>query len=373
MTAPHPPARAPDGRPRGVDIALTAATVALAAAGLVFVSIATAGGVRLAAPYVLRQALALAGGGVVAVVLARVDYRRSALLAPLLYGICMVLLALVLFVGPVINGARAWLVFGPLQLQPSEVAKVVLIMMLASLTHERREPGLSARGIGEVLAVAALPMLLILAQPDFGTFLVFVALVSMLLLVAGARVLHLLALAALGLLAIGLAWQLDLVKDYQVARVASFLDAGASDPQGAGYTTNQAQIAIGAGGLSGRGLRAGRQAALGFVPENHTDFIFTLVGEETGFVGAMAVLACYAVVCWRGLRIAAGARDILGTLIATGVVATIAVQTFVSVGMAVGLVPVIGLPLPLLSYGGSSVVASLAMVGLLQSVHRAAR
>jgi rod shape determining protein RodA len=154
--------------------------------------------------------------------------------------------------------------------------------------------------------------------------------------------------------------------------VTSFLDAGAGDPQGAGYTTTQAQIAIGAGGLTGRGLVAGRQAALGFVPENHTDFIFTLVGEETGFVGAVLVLGCYGVVVWRGLRIAAGARDILGTLIATGAVATTAVQTFISVGMAVGLVPVIGLPLPLLSYGGSSIVASLAMIGLLQSVHRAA-
>jgi rod shape determining protein RodA len=282
------------------------------------------------------------------------------------------LLAVVLVAGPVINGARAWLVFGPLQFQPSEMAKVALIMLLASLTHERREPGLSVRGIGEVLAVAALPMILIIAQPDFGTFLVFVVLTGALLLVAGARVRDLMVLTALGLVAVGLAWQLDLVEDYQVARLASFLDVDA-DPQGAGYNTAQAQIAIGAGGLTGRGPRSGQQAALGFVPENHTDFIFAVVGEETGFVGAMFVLLCYAVLLWRGLRIAAAARDILGTLIATGVVATFAVQMLVSVGMTVGLVPVIGLPLPLVSYGGTSVVASLAMIGLLHSVDRSAR
>jgi rod shape determining protein RodA len=263
-------------------------------------------------------------------------------------------------------------VLGSLQLQPSELAKVALIMMLASLTHERREPALSVRGIRDVLAVAAVPMLMILAQPDFGTFLIFVALTGVLLLVAGARVLHLAVLAVLGLVAVGLAWQLDLVKDHQIERLAAFVDPDA-DPQGAGYNTAQAQIAIGAGGLTGRGPRSGQQAALGFVPENHTDFIFTVVGEETGFVGAMAVLLCYAVVVWRSLRIAAGARDILGTLLATGAMATIAVQVLVSVGMAVGLVPVIGLPLPLISYGGSSVIATLAMIGLLCSVHRTAR
>lgn len=363
----------PHARRRRLDLALAGATVTLIVIGLAFVSIATAGRVDPSAPHVIRQAVAVVVGGGIAGVLTMVDHRRVALIAPLLYGATLLLLVLVLVVGPPINGARAWLVFGPLRLQPSELAKVALIVLLASLTHERREPGLSARGIGEVLAVAAVPMALILAQPDFGTFLVFVALIGVLLLVGGARVRHLLALAALGLAAVGLAWQLDLVKDHQVERVASFLDAGAADPRGAGYNTAQAQIAIGAGGLTGRGLESGRQAALGFVPENHTDFIFTVVGEETGFVGAMVVLGCYAIVLWRGLVIAAGARDVLGTLIAAGVVATIAVQTCVGVGMTVGLVPVVGLPLPLVSYGGTSVVASLAMIGLLQSVHRSAR
>jgi rod shape determining protein RodA len=355
-----------------VDLVLLAATALLVAAGLVFVSIATTGHVDLTAPHVVRQAVAVAVGTGVAITIAVADHRRVALLAPLLYGAALLLLVAVLFVGPRINGARAWLVLGPWQFQPSELAKVALIMLLASLAHERREPGLSVRGIVEVLAVAAVPMGLILAQPDFGTFLVFVVLTGALLLVAGARVRHLLVLVVLGLVAVALAWQLDFVKDYQIERLASFLDAGA-DPQGAGYNTAQAQIAIGSGGLTGRGPQSGQQAALGFVPEHHTDFVFTVVGEETGFVGAVLVLLCYAVLLWRGLAIAAAARDVLGTLLATGAVATIAVQAFISVGMTIGLVPVIGLPLPLLSYGGTSVVATLVMIGLLHSVHRTAR
>ena len=385
MTVLHPPPTRPNHgafragsmgswqtRRRGVDLMLLGATMALAVAGLAFVSIATTGDIDLTAPHVVRQAVALVIGVCVASALAVADHRRIALLAPLLYGVSLLLLALVLVVGPRINGARAWLVLGALQFQPSELAKVALTMLLASLTHERREPALSARGIAEVLAVAAVPMILILAQPDFGTFLVFVVLTGVLLLVAGARVLHLLVLVALGMVAIGLAWQLDLVKEYQIERLASFLDADA-DPQGAGYNTAQAQIAIGAGGLTGRGPQSGQQAALGFVPEDHTDFIFTVVAEETGFVGAILTLLCYAVVLWRGLSIAAAARDVLGTLMAAGAVATIAVGMFISVGMTVGLVPVIGLPLPLMSYGGTSVVASLAMIGMLQSVHRTAR
>jgi rod shape determining protein RodA len=367
------PARAPGAGRGGIDVALLCAATALVVTGLLFVSVATVGGIDPGAPLVTRQAAAVLVGAAVAAALAVTDHRRVALLAPLLYAGALVVLTLVLFAGPRINGVRAWLVIGPLQFQPSELGKVALILLLAALTHERRERSLTGRGICAVLGVAALPMALILAQPDFGTFLVFVALTGVVLLVAGARVRHLLALAALGVVAIVAAWQFDLVEDYQIERVGSFLDAGAADPQGAGYNSRQAQIAVGAGGLTGRGLDAGRQSTLGFVPENHTDFIFTVVGEATGFVGAMFVLLCYGVVLWRGLWIAAAARDVLGTLIATGVVATFSVQMFVGVGMTVGLVPVIGLPLPLVSYGGTSAIASLAMIGLLLSVHRSAR
>ncbi len=367
------PVRPAAGRSRRLDVTLIAATAALVVIGLAFVSIATTGRIDPAAPHVLRQIAAFAVGVCVAAILASVDYRRTALLAPLLYVAALALLAAALIVGPSINGARAWLLIGPVQFQPSELAKVALIMILAALTEERREPALTAWGITAVVAVAALPMGLILLQPDFGTFLVFVALTCVLLLVAGARVRHLIVLGLVGLSAIGLAWQLDLVEDYQVERLAVFLDAGASDPLGAGYNVTQAQIAVGAGGLFGRGLLGGEQAALGYVPENHTDFIFTVVAEETGFVGALTLLGLYVLVLARGLRIAAAAPDMRGTLLAVGGVAIIAVQVFVSVGMTVGLVPVIGLPLPLVSYGGTNMIASLAMIGLMLSVHRGGR
>ncbi len=367
------PVRRAAGRAQRPDVILIGSTGALVVIGLAFVSIATTGRIEPTAPHVVRQTVALVVGVGIAWVLATVDYRRSALVAPLLYVAALVVLSVVLIVGPPINGARAWLLVGPVQFQPSEAAKVALIMMLASLTQERREPALTPWGIVAVVLVAALPMCLILLQPDFGTFLVFVALTCVLLLVAGARVRHMIVLGVVGLAAVGLAWQLDLVEDYQVERFAVFLDAGASDPQGAGYNTTQAQIAVGAGGLFGRGLLGGEQAALGYVPENHTDFIFTVIAEETGFVGALVLLGLYVLVLWRGLRIAAAAPDLRGTLLAVGGVAVIAVQVFVSIGMTVGLVPVIGLPLPLVSYGGTSLVASLAMVGLMVSVHRGPR
>lgn len=355
------------------DMALVTATGALAIVGLGFVSIATTGEIDLTAPHVVRQATALILGACAAAWLAVADHRRAALVAPVLYVAVLIALAVVLVAGPRINGARAWLVFGPVQFQPSEVAKVAVIMMLASLAQERRDPSLDLPGIVTVVLTGAVPMSLILLQPDFGTFLVFVALTGVVLLVAGARVRHLVVLTVLGLAAVGLAWQLDLVEDYQVERLAVFLDADASDPQGAGYNLAQAQIAVGAGGLFGRGLQSGEQSALGFVPENHTDFIFTVIAEETGFAGAVTLLGLYVIVLWRGLRIAVAAPDMLGTLLAAGAVATFAVQVFVSIGMTVGLVPVIGLPLPLVSYGGTNLVASLAMVGLLLGVHRASR
>lgn len=367
------PLRPAAGRSRMPDPVLVGAAGALAFIGLGAVSIATTGRIDATAGHVVRQGVALVLGVVVGGALATSDHRRAALLAPFLYTATLVLLGLVLVVGPPINGARAWLQAGAVQFQPSELAKVALIMMLASVTQERREPALTASGICVVVVVGALPMGLILLQPDFGTFLVFVALICVLLLVAGARVRHLLVLATAGLVAIGLAWQLDLVEDHQVERLAVFLDAGATDPLGAGYNTAQAQIAVGSGGLLGRGLQDGEQTALGFVPENHTDFVFTVVAEGTGFVGAAVLLVLYVLVLWRGLRIAAAAPDMLGTLLAAGGVAVIGVQVLVSVGMTVGLVPVIGLPLPLVSYGGTSLVASLAMIGLMISVHRASR
>lgn len=365
---------APAGRSpvRRFDPWLLFATTALLCCGLVFVYSATH--VRLGREgvdpmlYANRQAMAMAVGLAMAVATALIDYRHYRMLAPLLYGTSVALLAVVLWLGTPINGSRAWLVVGGLQFQPSELAKAALIVMLATLFHERREDALGLRALVEAVVISMVPMALILAQPDFGTFLVFVAIVCVVLLVARVHVRYMVALAVIGLLAIAGAWQLDLVKDYQVDRITAFLSTEDVDPHGVGYNTNQARIAVGSGELVGSGLFRGAQAALGYVPENHTDFIFTVVAEEVGFAGSMVLLGLYGLLLWRGLRIAMGSRDTFGTLLAAGVVAVFAFQVFINIGMTVGLMPVTGLPLPFVSYGGSSLIASLIMIGLLQSV-----
>ena len=221
----------------------------------------------------------------------------------------------------------------------------------------------------EALAFAGFPMVLILLQPDFGTFVVFVAITFGVLLLARVRVLHIFVLVAVGVLAIVAALQLNIVKGYQLDRITAFVDPESADPRGTAYNVTQAQIAVGSGQLLGQGLFAGSQTNSRFVPENQTDFIFTVVGEETGFLGSMVMLTLFAVLLWRAVRIAALSRDTFGTLIAAGVIATFAFQLFINVGMAIGIMPVTGLPLPFISYGGTSLIASLAMVGLLQNVH----
>ena len=362
----HPPAR-------HVDPLLLVSAAGLTCVGLVFVYSATfhrleqAGDDPMA--FLERQAIAFGVGLVAALAVSLFDYRVFQTWSVALYAMSVGLLVLVLLRGEVVNGARAWLNVGGLQFQPSELAKAALIVTLAALFHERREEALGLRALVEALAIAALPMVLILLQPDFGTLMVFVAIVCGVLLLARVRVRYMALLAAIGVVTIVGAFQFELVKDYQVARLTSFLNAEGADAQGAGWNVNQAQIAIGSGRVLGQGLFRGSQAELGYVPENHTDFIFTVIGEETGFLGSMVVLGLYAILLSRGLRIAAASRDTFGTLLAGGVVAVLAFQLFINVGMTVGLMPVTGLPLPFVSFGGTSLVACWIMVGLLQNVH----
>ena len=358
---------------RHIDPLLILSALGLTAIGLVFVYSATFRRLEDAegdpTAFVTRQLMAFGIGLIAALCVNIFDYRVFRAWSLALYGMSVALLVLVLFQGEVVNGARAWLQVGGFQFQPSELAKAALIVMLAALFHERREEALGLRALVEALLIAALPMTLILLQPDFGTFMVFVAIVCGVLLLARVRVRYMAALAVIGVLAILGALQMELVKDYQVARITSFLNAEDADTQAAGWNVNQAQIAVGSGQFLGQGLFQGSQAALGYVPENHTDFIFTVVAEETGFVGAIVVLGLYALLLSRGLRIAALSRDTFGTLLAGGVVAILAFQLFINVGMTVGLMPVTGLPLPFVSYGGTSLIASWIMIGLLQNVH----
>ena len=357
---------------RHLDPLLVLAAFALAAFGLVMVYSATffrleeQGMDRMF--YVNRQLVSLGVGAVGMAVMTIFDYRVYRAWALLLYGGSLLLLLFVLLQGEVINGSKAWLVVGGFQFQPSELAKVSLIVMLAALFHERREEALGLRALVEALAIAALPMLLILVQPDFGTFLVFVAIVFGVLLLAHVRVRYMVALAVLGIAAFGFVLTSGALEDYQVARLTSFVNPEEAAP-GDIYNVNQAQIAIGSGQFLGRGLFEGTQTKLSYVPENQTDFIFTVVGEELGFLGSVALLGVYALLLWRAIRIAALSRDMFGTLLAAGVIAVFGFQVFINVGMAIGIMPVTGLPLPFVSYGGTSLIGSFLMIGLLLNVH----
>ena len=357
---------------RHVDVGLVLVPLALSALGLVMIYSATAA--RLQAQgldpslFVNRQLISFAVGIAVMVAVMSFDYRQLRAWGPLLYVGAIALLVWVLFDGTIINASRSWIVIGGFQFQPSELAKPALIITLAALFHERREEALGLRALVEALVLAGVPMLLILRQPDFGTFTVFAALTFGVLLMAGVRVRYLALLAGLAIAAVLGALQLDVMQEYQEDRLATFIDPTA-DPGGAGFNVHQAMIAIGGGGFAGHGLMQGPQTSSAFVPENHTDFIFTVIGEELGFLGAAAVLLLFGVLLWRVLRVVALSRDTFGSLLAAGVAAVIAFHFFINVGMSVGLMPVTGLPLPFVSYGGTSIIASFFMIGLVQSVH----
>jgi rod shape determining protein RodA len=269
--------------------------------------------------------------------------------------------------GSTANGAQSWFSLGPLQLQPSEFAKVGVIVCLAAVfTREAGGPKRLAVALGAAGVIAAL----ILLQPDFGTFLVFVAVLFGILLVSGVPARWLAVLVLVGGLAAAGMFQLDVLKDYQKERLTAFINPSA-DAGGRGFSWNyrQSLIAVGSGGLTGTGYLRGPQTNLNYVPEQHTDFVFTVIAEELGFAGGGLLLALFAVVLWRGLRIAALARDRFGALLAAGVVAMLSFQAFVNVGMTLGIMPITGSPLPFVSYGGSSMIASFLSVGLLLNVH----
>jgi rod shape determining protein RodA len=262
---------------------------------------------------------------------------------------------------------------GGLSLQPAEFAKLAVVVGMALLAAERVE-GSRRREVGNVevlgmLAIAVLPALLILLQPDLGTMLVLSATVFGVLAVSGAPRRWLLGMVATGVVGATLVVSMGILKAYQVNRFMAFTNPDL-DPRGAGYNTTQARIAIGNGGLFGQGLFEGSQTKAGFVPEQHTDFVFTVAGEELGLLGAGVLIALFAVLLWRALLIAARAEDLFGRLAAAGIACWFGFQTFQNIGMCLGIMPVTGVPLPLVSYGGSSMFASLIGVGLLLNIQR---
>ncbi|MCZ4513456.1 rod shape-determining protein RodA [Streptomyces sp. ActVer] len=292
---------------------------------------------------------------------------------PILYGISVLLILLVLTpLGATINGAHAWIVIGGgFSLQPSEFVKITIILGMAMLLAARVDAGDKPypdhRTVLQALGLAAVPILIVLLMPDLGSVMVMVIVVLGVLLASGASnrwVFGLLGAGALGAIAV---WQLKILDEYQINRFAAFANPEL-DPAGVGYNTNQARIAIGSGGLFGTGLGKGSQTTGQFVPEQQTDFVFTVAGEELGFVGAGLILVLLGIVLWRACRIARETTELYGTIVAAGIIAWFAFQSFENVGMTLGIMPVAGLPLPFVSYGGSSMFAVWVAVGLLQSI-----
>lgn len=357
---------------RQVDFVLLAAVAGITGLGLLMIYSSTRQSQAAAgldpAFYLKRQALFVLVGAVVLVVVALVDYRTLRDLAPAIYVGSLVVLLLVLSpLGTERRGTQAWFQIGPYQFEPSEMVKLTLVVVLAAYCATHRDQLDGAR-LATALALAGAPLLLINLQPDLGTGMVLVAILMGILLVAGATPRQIVILALLGITAVVVVLELGALQDYQRDRLSAFLDPQ-EDVQRSAYNLNQSKIAIAAGGLSGRGLFQGTQTNLSFVPEQHTDFIFTAVGEELGFAGASTLLGLFGLVMWRTWRAAVTAKDRFGTLVCVGVLAMLVFQVFENVGMTMGLTPIAGIPLPLMSYGGSATVATFAALGLVMSVH----
>jgi rod shape determining protein RodA len=358
---------------RHLDPALIMTTLCLTAYGAVMIFSASASKLEEAgvdpATYLKRQVIYAAVGTVVLLTLSVFDYLHLKSLAPILYGASVVGLLIVLTpLGTVAKGASRWIDLGFFQAQPSEMAKLAVIIAVGAFLADRRGD-VRAVDVAVAVGIVAVPAALIFLEPDLGTTMVFVALAGALLLIGGAKVRHFLALGALGVIGTLLVLQVGLIKDYQIERVTAFLDHNC-DVRSECYNLRQSQIALGSGGVRGKGLRDDKsQTSLDFVPEQHTDFIFTAVGEQLGFVGSATLLGLFAVLIWRALRIATMSRDLFGTIIAGGIAAVWAFQLFVNVGMTMGIMPITGIPLPFISAGGSSLLTNFAAVGLLLNVH----
>lgn len=323
--------------------------------------------------YLRKQLVNVAIGLVLMVLVLATDHRWVRIMAPLVYVASVAGLVLVLTMGTEVNGSRSWLMLGGMSIQPSEFAKLAVVIGMALWVAERHDvrQGRPGGGLGDVLGmlvIAGIPATLILLQPDLGTMLVLSATVFGVIAVSGAprRWLGLLVggavTAAVAAIAAGV------LKQYQVDRFMAFTNPDL-DPRGAGYNVEQARIAVGNGGLFGQGLFDGSQTRAGFVPEQHTDFVFTVAGEELGLVGAGVLVALLGLVIWRALRIASRSEDVFGRLAAAGIACWFGFQAFQNVGMCLGIMPVTGVPLPFVSYGGSSMFAGMLAIGLLQNIH----
>jgi rod shape determining protein RodA len=359
-----------------LDGVLLAAVLALSLIGTLLVWSATAATLREQGSdphtYLFKQLINIVIGLMLMLGVTLLDYRQLRTYAPVLYGVSLLGLIAVLAVGTPVNGSKSWItVPGGNQIEPSEFAKLAIILMAAAFLSEMRHANgrPTMRAVVMTLGMAIVPLALVVKEPDLGVTILMLLTVLGLIALSGIKLRWLglgLACAALCVLAV---FKLHLLKAYQLGRLTAFLHPDA-DPQGSGYSAAQAKLAIGSGGLFGQGLFHGSLISGNFIPEQHTDFIFAVAGDELGFVGAAAIIALLALLMLRALRIAARADDVFGMLVASGIVIWFAVQSFINIGMTIGIMPVTGLPLPFVSYGGSAMFADMIAIGALQSVHR---
>ncbi len=361
---------------RQLDLTLLGSALALSILGAVLVWSATKG--KLIGfetdpeAYLKKHLVNLVIGLFLGWVLSRFDYRLLRAYTPILWGASIVGLLIVLSpLGKTINGAHAWIVLpAGFTIQPSEFAKLAIILGMAMILSEKRDAENEPRDIDVVYAliVAAIPMALVMLQPDLGTVLVTACAVFGIIAVSGAKSRWLFGIIAGGALVAFVAIKVGILQQYQLDRLTAFADP-AANPRGIGYNTQQARIAIGSGGIFGTGLFEGQQTQGRFVPYNQTDFVYSVAGEELGFVGAAGIIALLAILLWRAVRIAMRAADLFGRLVATGIACWIGFQAFENIGMNLGIMPVTGVPLPFVSYGGTSMFASWMAIGLLMNVH----
>lgn len=357
---------------RNADFLLLGCVLVLAAWGAVTVYSATAASRALQgldpAGKLKLQLLWIVLGLACMAATALADYSKLTRFSWPIYAAALLLLVAVLVVGEEPRGARRWLSLGPLNIQPSELAKIAIIIALATVLAQREEQRTSPGTLGLTLGLVLVPVGLVFMQPDLGTPVITFVIWLVVMFVGGARVRHLVAVTLAGMMLFGVMWGTGVIKEHQKERILAFRHPE-RDPMDSGYHMIQARQAVGAGGLLGKGLFDGPSTQNRFIPDQETDFIFTAVGEELGFVGSVVLLAIYFVLLGRALQIAVEARDTLGRLLAVGFATTFFMHVFVNLGMTVGVLPVKGLALPFFSYGGSSMLTNMIAAGLLESVY----
>lgn len=317
--------------------------------------------------FVARQGVFAIINIVIAAFLMNFDYKTLQGYGNKLYVLNLIMLLAVMFVGQSALGAQRWISIGPISIQPSEFAKLIMIISLAGMIEPRVGKLNTLRDLAPVALYLGVPFLLVLKQPDLGTSLVFMAIFFGMIYAAGINKKLLMGIFGAGIAMMPVLWHF--MKDYQKMRIMVFINPNV-DPLGSGYHIIQSKIAIGSGMLFGKGLFQGTQSQLNFLPENHTDFIFAVVGEELGFIGVVFLLSLYLIVLWRGIRIALDASDTFGRLLAVGVVSMLAFHVLVNVGMTLGIMPVTGIPLPLMSYGVSSLTTNIMAIAILLNINQ---